>query len=57
MATRNLAGIVAKIAGTNTDAIYAELVGNLLSNAHMVPAGIVTVNRAQERGYSFVHAG
>jgi intracellular sulfur oxidation DsrE/DsrF family protein len=57
MATRNLAGIVAKTAGTSTDAIYTELVGNLVGNAHMVPAGIVTVNRAQERGYSFVHAG
>ena len=55
MATRNLAGIVAKVAGTDTDAIYKELVSNLLANAHMVPAGIVSVNRAQERGYSFVY--
>ena len=55
MATRNLAGIVAKVAGAETDAIYKELVGNLLANAHMVPAGIVAVNRAQERGYSFVY--
>ena len=55
MATRNLAGIVAKTAGTDTDAIYKELVSNLLANAHMVPAGIVSVNRAQERGYSFVY--
>jgi intracellular sulfur oxidation DsrE/DsrF family protein len=57
MATRNLAGIVAKTAGADTEAIYKELVGNLLSNAHMVPAGIVAVNRAQERGYSFVYGG
>ena len=55
MATRNLAGIVAKVAGSDTDAIYKELVGNLLANGHMVPAGIVAVNRAQERGYSFVY--
>ena len=55
MATRNLAGIVAKAAGTDTDAIYKELVSNLLANAHMVPAGIVSVNRAQEHGYSFVY--
>ena len=57
MATRNLAGIVAKSAGANTDSIYTELVANLLSNAHMVPAGIVALNRAQERGYSFAHGG
>ena len=57
MATRNLAGIVAKSAGADTDAIYKELVSNLLNNAHMVPAGIVALNRAQERGYSFAHGG
>jgi intracellular sulfur oxidation DsrE/DsrF family protein len=57
MATRNLAGIVAKTAGTETDAIYQELASNLLNNAHMVPAGIVAVNRAQERGYAFAYGG
>ena len=57
MATRNLAGIVAKSAGADTDAIYKELVSNLLNNAHMVPAGIVALNRAQERGYSFAYGG
>lgn len=57
MATRNHAGIIAKAAGTETDTVYNELVANLVSNAHMVPAGIVAVNRAQERGYSFVVSG
>ena len=57
MATRNHAGMIAKAAGSDTDAVYKELVANLLSNAHMVSAGVVAVNRAQERGYSFVHAG
>lgn len=56
MATRNHAGMIAKSAGTDTEAVYKELVANLLSNSHMVPAGIVAVNRAQERGYSFAHA-
>jgi len=32
-------------------------VANLVGNAHMVPAGIIAVNRAQERGYSFVVGG
>lgn len=57
MATRNHAGMIAKAAGTDVDAVYKDLVANLLSNAHMVSAGIVAVNRAQERGYSFAHAG
>lgn len=57
MATRNNANVIAKSAGAESDAIYKELVANLMDNAHMVPAGIVAVNRAQERGYSFVHAG
>ena len=53
-ATHNFAGVIAAKAGGNADAIYAELTANLLSNSHMVPAGIVTVSRAQERGYTLV---
>ena len=37
------------------DAIFKELTENLVPNGRMVPAGIVAVNRAQERGYSFVY--
>jgi intracellular sulfur oxidation DsrE/DsrF family protein len=33
-----------------------EMAANLIPNARLVPAGIVAVNRAQERGYSFVYA-
>jgi intracellular sulfur oxidation DsrE/DsrF family protein len=36
--------------------INEELIANVVNNSHMVPAGIVAVNRAQERGYSFAHA-
>jgi hypothetical protein len=57
MATRGFAGGVAEATGGKTDAIYEELVANILGNAHMVPAGIVTVNRAQERGYTLTAAG
>ena len=54
-ATRGYAGAIAEAAGGDTDTIFNELVSNLVSsNARMVPAGIVAVNRAQERGYSFV---
>jgi|SRR5580658_2326593 intracellular sulfur oxidation DsrE/DsrF family protein len=53
-ATRATAGAAAKESGGNIDAIYAELTANLLTNGRMVPAGIVAVSRAQERGYSLV---
>ena len=56
MATRFLARGIAQATGGNADAVYDELVANLVGNAHMVPAGIVAVNRAQERGYTFVAA-
>jgi len=54
MATRAYAGVIAAAVGTTPDAIYSELAANLVPNAHLVPAGIVAVNRAQERGYSFM---
>jgi intracellular sulfur oxidation DsrE/DsrF family protein len=52
VSTRGNSGRIAEATGKTADAIYNELVANLLSNAHIVPAGIVAVNRAQERGYS-----
>jgi intracellular sulfur oxidation DsrE/DsrF family protein len=51
-ATRGLSRLIAEAVGGNADAIYDELTAHLVSNARMVPAGIVAVNRAQERGYS-----
>lgn len=54
VATRGIAGALAEATGGTTDNIYNELVANVVSNSRMVPAGIVAVNRAQERGYSFV---
>jgi len=55
MATRAAAQLAATKSGGNVDAIFKELTENLVANGHMVPAGIVAVNRAQERGYSFVY--
>jgi intracellular sulfur oxidation DsrE/DsrF family protein len=57
MATRRLAGILARKAGTDTEAVFKELSANLIRNAHLVPAGIVTMNRAHERGYTFAYGG
>jgi intracellular sulfur oxidation DsrE/DsrF family protein len=54
-ATRGLAGTIAKY-GADTNAVFTELTSNLLSNSRMVPAGIVAVSRAQERGYTLVKA-
>jgi intracellular sulfur oxidation DsrE/DsrF family protein len=57
MATRRIAGVIATARGANVDEVYKELVSNLIRNSHMAPAGIVAVNRAQERGYAFANAG
>jgi intracellular sulfur oxidation DsrE/DsrF family protein len=57
LATRAIAGSIARSAGASQDDIYNELAANLMPNSHLVPAGIVAVNRAQERGYTLVHGG
>ena len=56
MASRALSGGIARATGGDTERVYNELIANVVTNSHMVPAGIVAVNRAQERGYSFVRA-
>jgi hypothetical protein len=56
MATRFFAGTIARAVNASADDIYNELAANLVANSHLAPAGIVAVNRAQERGYTFVHA-
>ena len=55
MATRATAQLIAQKTGANVDAVFKELTENLVPNGHMVPAGIVAVNRAQERGYTFAY--
>ena len=56
IATRGIADALAQTTGQVSDTVYNELVANLVTNARMVPAGIVAVNRAQERGYSFARS-
>ncbi len=56
MATQGLAEPLATAVGGNADSVYKELSVNLVGNSRLVPAGIVAVNRAQERGYTFVNA-
>ena len=43
-------------ASTRSAFLFEEMKANLLPNARLVPAGIVTVNRAQERGYSVANS-
>lgn len=40
--------------GGSPDAIYKELGASLIPASHVVPAGVVAVNRAQERGYTLL---
>lgn len=54
--TRGIATRIAKVNGVELDSVMKEIAANLVPNARLVPAGIVAVNRAQEHGYSFVHA-
>ena len=57
MASRRFAGVIANAHKLDAEAVYKELTSNLIRNSHMVAAGIVAVNRAQERGYAFANAG
>jgi intracellular sulfur oxidation DsrE/DsrF family protein len=57
LATRAAASLIAQKTGGSVDAVFKELTENLVSGGHMVPAGIVAVNRAQERGYTFTYVG
>ena len=58
VSTRGNAATMAAAPGATADAGYNEMVANLVSRtAHMVPAGVVAVSRAQERGYTLVSAG
>ena len=56
MATRRVAGMIARATGGNADAINTELIANLVKNGRVVPAGIVAISRAQERGYTLTTA-
>jgi hypothetical protein len=42
--------------GGNADAIYKELVANIIPSARMVSAGVVGVTRAQEYGYALIYS-
>jgi len=56
MATNMLVGLVAASTKGVQEAIYQEFVRNLIPNSHLVAAGVVAVNRAQEYDYTLLTA-
>ena len=57
VAAKAVAFMHSKATGADTNAVLEELKANMIPGAVWVPAGIVTLNRAQERGYSACSCG
>lgn len=56
MATHFFADQLAQMTKGNAEAIYKELAGGLIPNSHLVAAGVLATNRAQEYGYTLLTA-
>lgn len=57
MAMAFYAGEVARKAGVDVATVHADFRANLVPGAVEVVAGVIAVNRAQERGLSYVYVG
>ena len=55
--TQGLAGSLARKTEGKSDAVYKEMLANVIGNSHMVPSGIVAVGHAQEHGYAYAYCG
>ena len=55
-ASRNLAGRIAGQGG-NADAVMKEMAENLIPGSRIVPAGVISVTHAQERGFALLYVG
>jgi intracellular sulfur oxidation DsrE/DsrF family protein len=55
--TQGLAGSLARKTEGKSDAVYKELLENVIGGSHMVPSGIVAVGHAQEHGYAYAYCG
>jgi intracellular sulfur oxidation DsrE/DsrF family protein len=55
--THGLAGSLARKTEGKPDAVYNEMIANLIGSSHMVPSGIVAVGHAQEHGYAYAYCG
>lgn len=56
MATHFFADQIASATKGNGEAVYKELAANLIPNSHLVAAGVLATNRAQEYGYTLLTA-
>jgi hypothetical protein len=56
MATQFITGQVAAAVKADAQALYKEFASSLVPNSHLVSAGVVAVNRAQEYGYTLLTA-
>jgi intracellular sulfur oxidation DsrE/DsrF family protein len=57
LTTRSVAQRLSELGGKTPDEAYQELTTNTLGNTHFVPAGVLGVTRAQERGYAVISIG
>jgi intracellular sulfur oxidation DsrE/DsrF family protein len=57
LTTRAYTQIIANAFNTKADDVFDELAANTVAPGHFVPAGIVAVTRAQERGYALASIG
>ncbi len=55
-ATLQMSRAIANATASTQQAVFAELTSDLIPNARMVPAGVISVTRAQEMGYSLLYA-
>jgi hypothetical protein len=56
MATRFFSDQMATATKGTAEAVYRELAANLIPNSHLVAAGVLATNRAQEYGYTLLTA-
>ena len=56
LASRAIAGRIAGQGG-DADAVLKEIAANLVPNGRIVPAGVIGVTHAQERGFALIYVG
>lgn len=54
-ATQRIASMIAAEAKADIEEVRRELVAHLIPSGRIVAAGIVALNRAQERGYALAY--
>jgi intracellular sulfur oxidation DsrE/DsrF family protein len=57
LATTRYSGMFARKVSAQQADVRADLAANLVPNCRLVPSGVVFVNRAQEKGFTYLHVG